>query len=897
MAWVRMMGAESVEYHRKTVLGREDDHPGRALAYYGSRGETPLEWGGRLAGRLGLGGAVSDGEYTAIFGPEGPTDPAGGWRLASTKTRPGVELVVSAHKSVAVLGVIGRADDMHEILDAETDATLAFLDRWMERQGGRRGRSGTRTATGGLLWARTRHATSRAGDPNPHDHILVANVTEMLDARGGWKALDTAALRDIVHGATMAGRVASAAKAVELGYAISADAGPSGKLDHWQLTGIPKAVIEVFSKRTADIDAEIEKKGVDTPRARGVAARKTRTAKSAEDEGSLSARWTAELQIIGWPARRILRHLDHAAAVEHQPLRALTDTERQALAFALVGPGGRLAEAKAFARTDIIRAAAPHLYGCRPVELDHVVDAVVSHAETIALIGQPGARNRVWVAASVLATEHAVADVGARLAGDHQRAMVSPDAVQQALAAKERTLGRPLSAGQRRAVEAVAMSGAGLDLVVGIAGSGKTTALEVARAAFEADGYRVLGAATSGQAALNLQREAGVDSSTIASLAWRLEHGTLRLDRHTVVLVDEAGMTSDTDLLKLLVAANIAGAKIVAIGDHRQLDAVAPGGGLEALSHRHPDKVHVLDENLRQHHPGERAALSMLRSGSVEVAVDWYRAHDRIHPQPNRDQALDHTVHAWDADRTSGLDTIMMAWRRRDVAALNHRARQRLHAAGALRGPELEAPGGRRYAAGDRIVALAPSGDRRWVTSQRGNVTRVIGDEALAVTFDDGRTSILVGDELSAERLDHAYAVTVHRTQGATVETAHLYAHGGGRELAYVAMSRARICTKVHIVADNPEQAAADLATEWAVDRRQPWTLDVDTPARPGDKPRPDLAGRIDDRLREARIRAERVALAAIAGREPRAAGLQIAERLANTRTHGPDLGRGGLSR
>ena len=891
MAWMRMMGSESVEYHRKTVMGRADDHPGRALAYYGSRGETPLEWGGRVASRLGLGGAVNDDEYSAIFGSEGPTDPAGGWPLARTKSRPGVELVVSAQKSVAVLGVIGRADDMHAILDAETDATLAFLERWMERQGGRRGRAGTRTATGGLVWARTRHATSRAGDPNPHDHVLVANVTEMLDARGGWKALDTAALRDIVHGATMAGRVASAAKAVELGYAITPDAGPSGKLDHWKVDGIPDAVIEVFSKRSGDIDDEVEAKGFDSPRARGVAARNTRSAKSDEDEGSLSARWQAELQEIGWPARRILRHLDHAAAVHHQPLRTLTDQERQTLATDLVGPGGRLAAEKAFARTDIVRAAAPALYGCAPSELDRVVDAVVSHAETIPLIGQPGARSRVWVAASVLAAEQAVADVAGRLAQAEQRAAVRSSALQQALVAKEQALGRPLSAGQYRAIEALATSGSGLDLVVGVAGAGKTTALEVARAAFEADSYRVLGAATSGQAALNLQREAGVESRTIASIVWRLEHETLRLDNRTVVFVDEAGMTSDTDLLKLLVAATAAGSKVVAIGDHHQLGAVAPGGGLEALADRHPDRVHVLDENVRQRDPGERAALAMLRSGSVAVAVDWYRHHDRLCPQPIRGDALDETVRDWDTDRTNGHDTIMLAWRRRDVAALNHRARQRLVEAGVVRGPELEAPGGLRYAAGDRVVTLAPSGDGRFVTSQRGQVTRVIGDEALAVTFDDGPTALLVGDELSADRLDHAYAVTVHRTQGATVDTAHLYADGGGRELAYVAMSRARVATNVHVVADDVDQAAHDLTTEWSVDRRRRWTLDVDTPAHPGDRLRPRLATRVDDTIREARIRAEQEAQQAVSRHDQRSS--ELAARLAGFTPR--SAGRGGL--
>ncbi len=119
MAWMRMMGAESVAYHRETVLGRADDHPGAALAYYACRGETPLRWGGSGAERLGLAGTVEDEAYEAIFGPGGAVDPALGVRLVATK-RPGMELVVAAHKSVALLGLMGRAEHMHELLGHRT---------------------------------------------------------------------------------------------------------------------------------------------------------------------------------------------------------------------------------------------------------------------------------------------------------------------------------------------------------------------------------------------------------------------------------------------------------------------------------------------------------------------------------------------------------------------------------------------------------------------------------------------------------------------------------------------------------------------------------------------------------------------------------------------------------
>ena len=119
-----------------------DNHPGQALDYYTSRGETPLRWGGGGAAALGLEGNVTPETYEAIYGPDGALDPSTGERLVNSK-RPGMELVIGAHKSVAELGVIGRAEDMHSIMDAERDATLSYLDDITLRMGGRRGRAAT----------------------------------------------------------------------------------------------------------------------------------------------------------------------------------------------------------------------------------------------------------------------------------------------------------------------------------------------------------------------------------------------------------------------------------------------------------------------------------------------------------------------------------------------------------------------------------------------------------------------------------------------------------------------------------------------------------------------------------------------------------------------------------
>lgn len=834
---------------------------------------------------------MDDSGYDAIYGPGGARDPHLGTRLAKTK-RPGVELVVAAHKSVAVLGLIGRVEDMHAILDAETDATLGFLDEWFTRQGGRRGKSQRRTHTSGLLWARTRHATSRAADPAPHDHVLIANLTEMLDDRGGWKALDTAGLRDLVHAATMAGRVAAAETAVRLGYAIEPDHGPSGKLDHWRIAGIPAEVAEQFSKRGEAIEDELERAGFRSYRARGIAARNSREAKKDETPEALIGRWLDELDAIGWPTRKLNQRLNLVNERHHRPLRALTDREREQLVYETIGPNGPLAKRKAFTRADVIRVVSPALYGCAAGELDRVVAGIVQHRECVPLVGQPGARGRAWAAASVLATEQAIEAVAERLVGRETRVTVGRLATGLAVADKERALGRSLTDSQRHAIAHVFASGRSLDLIVGVAGSGKTTALDVLRAGYEGNGYRVLGTAISGQAARTLRDEAGVDSRTIASLVWRLEHQQLGLDERTVLLIDEAGMADDQAMLKLLAAVDVAGAKAVIVGDHRQLDAVEAGGGLEALINRHGPAVHVLDENIRQRDAAERCALENLRNGEVSDAVDWYRNNERLRTAPTRDEALGAAIGAWEADERAGHETVLLAWRRRDVADLNERARLRRVQAGEITGPEIEAPGGKRYAAGDRVVTLAPSGDGRFVTSERGTVTEV-RPEQLTVRFDDGRYESLIGDQLGKDRLDRAYAVTVHRMQGATVDRAHVFADGGGRELAYVAMTRARDTSHVYTVADDVEQAAEDLTVEWSADRRQRWVLDVDEPALDDRVRRPSLANRTEATLRVARLRAERDAVEAIApNADQRLRAIDLRMRLAGLEVARDPVGR-----
>jgi conjugative relaxase-like TrwC/TraI family protein len=535
-----MMGAESVAYHRATVLDRGDDHPGLALEYYASQGETPMVWGGSGSLSLGLSGPVSPAAYGAVSGPGGACDPRSGERLVATR-RPGMELVISAHKSVVELGVIGRPGDMHAILNAERDATLAYLDEVTRQMGGRRGRAATTTTTGGLIYAHTRHATSRAGDPCPHDQVLIANVVEMLDEAGGWKAADTTLWREHLHAATMVGRLAAARVAVDLGYGIEPDAGPSGKLGQWRIAGIPDEVLTVHSKRAAEITAECDRRGESSYQARGVAARTTRSAKERDSEADLVARWRAELAEAGWPVGRIAASVVEAVRAR-RPVERLTWKGVRRMVADVLGDDGDLARRKVFSRRHVIVALAPHLFGQDPAVLDPLVARVLADPEAVPLVGVAGARERPYSLASVIARETAIADNLDRQLSRTAGPTVPLVAAEAAVAAAEANLGASLSAEQRSAATRICTSGLGAELVVGVAGAGKTTMLAAVAAAFDHTGYQVFGTATSGQAARTLGAEAGIaDSRTVASLVWRLDHAKLALDDRSVVILDEAG--------------------------------------------------------------------------------------------------------------------------------------------------------------------------------------------------------------------------------------------------------------------------------------------------------------------------------------------------------------------
>ena len=662
----------------------------------------------------------------------------------------------------------------------------------------------------------------------------------MFDERGGTKAPDTTLWREHLHAATMVGRVASARKAVELGYGIEADPGPSGKLGHWRIQGIPDEALAVHSKRSQEINDAVAAKGFDSYRARSVAARDSRSTKRHTGVDELLPVWRKELTDAGFPPEQLLADIKRAGiryGHEHSGQR-FSDQGLRRLATQVLGPDGTLSQRKIFAKRDVIVAIAPKVFGLPAIELEKATDRVFRDPDAIPLMGVPRASERAYATAHVIATERFIEQAVERGVENLDAARVTPEVANAALGRQNAVLGSPLTPGQQAAVGGITTSGRGVELVEGVAGSGKTTVMAAVRDAFEQGGFIVVGTSTSGQAARTLGQEAGlIESRTLASLRWRLERDEMRLTPNHVLVLDEAGMASDRDIAFLLDQARWAGTKVVMVGDDRQLGAVTVGGALGALVERHGGNVHVLKQNVRQHHEAERAALLELRSGHVARAVDFYISENRVTTEGTRDEALATLVNQWARDAFTGRDAAMLAWRRANVAELNRLARERMVAHGRVTGPEWVTPGGARYAAGDRIIALAPMIEGQIVTSERGVVTQVdLEQERLVIEMENGRRFRL-GQESVEARLAHGYATTVHRSQGATYDVAHVYEDGGGRELAYVAMSRAREKTHLYLVADDLDQAREDLARHWERERRERWAIDTGTPLRGAEEP------------------------------------------------------------
>lgn len=372
------------------------------------------------------------------------------------------------------------------------------------------------------------------------------------------------------------------------------------------------------------------------------------------------------------------------------------------------------------------------------------------------------------------------------LSDDHSRA-VSRSIVDRAFARHER-----LSDEQRLAISHVA-GPERIAAVVGRAGAGKTTMMKAAREVWEAAGYRVVGAALAGKAAEGLEKEAGITSHTLASWEQAFDRGRRRLGPDHVFVLDEAGMVSSRQMAFCVETITRAGAKLVLVGDPEQLQPIEAGAAFRAIA----DRIGYaeLETIYRQQHQWMRDASLDLARGHTASALKAYEANDRLIGAEMKADAIRELIADWERDYDPAKSMLILAHLRRDVGLLNRLARDRLVKRGIIESGCIfrTSEGERKFASGDQIVFLKNEGAIGVKNGMLGHVVEALEGRLVVAVGEAMERRRLVVEERFYNTLDHGYATTIHKAQGATVDRVKLLASLSlDRHLTYVGMTRHR---------------------------------------------------------------------------------------------------------
>ncbi len=761
----RLAVSGGAEYYLDKVANSVDD-------YYLGRGEAPGQWMGSAARNLGLTGEVAPDALRNLLAGRAHDGQPLCVRLRADR-RPGYDLTFSAPKGVSLLWAMG-SDDVRAAVSAAHDGAVVAVLGQLSREAcfGRRGDGGHRLVEAqGFLGAAFRHRTSRAGDPQLHTHVVVPNLVQGSD--GIWSAPDG---RHLFVWAKTAGTLYQAALRAELA--------PLGLV--WnvrrsglgELAGIPKAILQAFSTRRADIEAAMEARGSDSHRtARTVAlATRPRHHRAAPLGDFLRERWRERLEAIQLPdgtgGRRPATLEDLSAAIGQEPSAPPGAEAVEEIFRALLGENGvslddwEIDESRAidngaigtrsmpvtllsstFTRRDAISAVA-RAFDVTPTEAVALADELLTRPGVVRLLAEPGVAvdrvrtrsgqqvpetsgDRRYSTAELLAAEQRITGSAvARISAGTAR--VDSSIVDQVL-----ELHGHLDTEQAAGVRALLTSGNGYDLVVGQAGTGKSTLLGAARLGWEWAGFRVIGTAVAARTAADLQAGTGIPSSSLAQLLADIREGG-GLTARDVILVDEASMVGTRPLDQLRSFVDGAGAKLVLVGDNRQLSSIDAGGAIRTLAAELGDHVVILTTNRRQtgaDQQWERDALVALREGDVTPAVGAYADHGRVTVTDTIDEARQRIVEDWwDVHRR--CTTAILAVRRSDVGALNDMVRARRLAGGEL-GEEVRF-GDKAFYVGDRVL---------FERNQRVPVAGVgvQGDDAPMIRIRNGTFGTVVG--------------------------------------------------------------------------------------------------------------------------------------------------------
>jgi conjugative relaxase-like TrwC/TraI family protein len=816
---------------------------GTSAAYYtqyltpDGTGERPGIWAGRGAEQLGLSGEVTTEDLEALLSGHDPhTGALLGSRFVDRVTKHGKLIhavaafdgTFSAPKSVSVLWALTGDDGWREAHDLAVQAVVDHVERYAATTRVRVKGPRSYPDAIGLTMAVFPQSTSREDDPQLHTHWITSSKVQLPDGR--WYALDASYLKD--NQRALGGLYQSVLRSeLTARYGVAWEPIVKGQAE---IAGIPDEVLATFSKRTRQVEdlrdmlvgAFREREGRDpTKREYAVISREAATDSRRDKTGipldELMPRWRAEAEGIGWTADRVLTAARQAARTNpQQPLPTLDAVLDQVSV-----------KASTWKRIDVLRA----ICDLTPVQagFDGTRWARTLEATTDQVIGEhlrldPPADGPVrasdgrsiWLDPNTSHLTHPTV-----LAQEERIIAFALDAHDMTPTVSRTVDTDGLDVLQADAARAVAGNDR-LVLVVGPAGTGKTTTLAAAYTDLAHHHRPVFGVAPTAKAARVLEAETGMRTETLAKLLheWDRPDGpdpSLRLMAGTTLVVDETGMVGTASLDRLVGLARTQHWRLVLVGDPAQLQAVGRGGMFSELCRT--GRTHELATIHRFTQRWEQAATLALRDARPDALVA-YLGHDRISAGGIEDH-LDTIAHAWTTHHAAGRTVAVTAETNAHVDLLNDAIQTQRRRAGDL-DPRGVVPiaGDETAGPGDLIVtrrndrALLDDHGEPVRNRERWHVEAVHADGSLGVTRTTGSGSVTLPADYVAAHVRLGYAATAHGHQGDTLDVSYtLVSTSTSHRGLYVGATRGRHDNQLHVITDAPDLGEAADVLAWVL--------------------------------------------------------------------------------
>jgi DNA primase catalytic core len=752
----------------------------------------------------------------------------------------GYDLTFSPVKSVSTLWALAEPTVAARIEKAHRAAVADAL-RFIEQHAlfSRTGADGIRQVdVQGLVAAAFTHRDSRAGDPDLHTHVAVANKVQTLDGR--WLSIDGRILFKATVAASETYNTALEQHlrgSLGLRFAERPDRDPR-KRPIREIVGVDPALTARWSARRAAIETRRAALAADFQTAHGrpptpveslqlaqQATLETRPAK--HEPRSLAEQrkaWFAQAaDVLGGP--------DAVQEMVREALNPVPSPARDVGAAWLDSAADRVlsameehrstwqiwhvrAEAQRYIRSaDVRMAQAGRLVDLLVHKVLNDRSVSLARPDTIVepkLLQRSDGASVYTVAGVELFTSRRILEAERRLvatARRRDRHAITTAAVDTALL-EATANGVSLNAGQIALVRDMSTSGARLQLAIAPAGTGKTTAMRALAAAWRHGGGTVIGLAPTAAAAAVLCEQLHTECETLAKLTTSLHQRQLPewvagIGPSTLVVIDEAGMANTLSLDAAVSYIVGQGGSVRLIGDDQQLAAIGAGGVLRDIQASHG--AVRLTEPLRFTDPAEAAATLALRDGKPE-AIGFYLDNQRMHIG-DLSTITEQVFAAWQHDRSEGLDSIMLAPTRDLVGQLNQRARtHRLTDARLDNNAEVALADGNRASVGELIITR--SNDRQlrltatdWVKNgDRWIVLAVTGSGDLDVQHLRNRHRVRLPATYVQTSAELGYATTVHAAQGLSVDTMHGLANGEeSRQQLYTLLTRGKITNHLYL--------------------------------------------------------------------------------------------------